>query len=159
MIILKSDEPNLQARPLWKREDYKTATSALMCLQQEHGEGIPHIPNMRTRQHNTLDLTIQRNFAMARPELANVLLDTDFILFWVTVAKFSTVARVANRRMARPKVAGDMVSEDNRRFVFNYFQEAGANIVSIVAKVASSFKISLQYCTFTSHVVVASRHW
>ena len=64
---------------------------------------------------------------MAQPELANELLDIDFIFFFVMVTKldmvelstlgnFSTLARVATRRMARPKVVGGMVSEDNRRF-------------------------------------------
>ena len=68
-------------------------------------------------------------FGMAQPQLANVLLDTDFILFFVMVTKldmvelstlghFSTVARVATRRMARPKVVGKMVSEDNKGFMF-----------------------------------------
>ena len=66
---------------------------------------------------------------MAQPELADVLLDTDFILFIVvvtkldmvelsTLGKFSTVARMATRRMARPRVVGEMISEDNRRFMF-----------------------------------------
>ena len=70
-----------------------------------------------------------RKFVMTQPELADVLLDTDFFLFFVMVTKldmvefstlgnFSTVARVAIRRMARPKVVGEMVSEDNRRFMF-----------------------------------------
>ena len=64
MIFMRSDDPNPQAGPLWRREDYLTSTSALMCLQQEQGGGIPHIPmHMRTRQHNTLDPTIQRNLA------------------------------------------------------------------------------------------------
>ena len=35
MIFMRSDEPNPQSGPLWKREDYKSSTSALMCLQQE----------------------------------------------------------------------------------------------------------------------------
>ena len=59
---MRSDDPNPQAGPLWKREDYKTSTSALMCVQQEQGKGVPHIPmHMSTRQHNTLDQTIQQN--------------------------------------------------------------------------------------------------
>ena len=59
---------------------------------------------------------------MAQPELADVLLNPDFILFFVmvrkldmvefsTLGKFSTVTRVATRRKARPKVLGEMVSE------------------------------------------------
>ena len=35
-----------------------------------------------------------------------------------TLGKFSSVARVATRRMARPKVVGEMVSEDDRRSMF-----------------------------------------
>ena len=127
MIFMRSDEPKPQARPLWKREDYNTPTGALMCLQQEHGKGVLHIPiQMRTRQYNTLDPTIQQNLEWLSQ---NVLLETDFILFFVmvtkldmvefsTLEKFSTVARVATRRMARPKVVGKMVSESNRRFMF-----------------------------------------
>ena len=62
-IFMRSDDPKLQAGPLWKREDdYKTSTVALMCLQQEQGKVVPHIPiQVRTRQHNTLDPTIQQN--------------------------------------------------------------------------------------------------
>ena len=59
---------------------------------------------------------------MAQPELADALLNTDFILFFVMVTKpdmvefstlgtFSRVARVVTRRMARPKVVGEMVSK------------------------------------------------
>ena len=115
---------------MWKREDYKTSTSALMCLQQEQGKDVPHISiQMRTRQHNIIGSYHSTKFGMAQPELADVLLDTDFILFFImvttldivefsTLEKFSTVARVATRRMARPKVVGEMVSEDNRRFIF-----------------------------------------
>ena len=84
MIFMRSDDPDSQAGPLWKREDYKTSTSALMCLQQEQGKGMPHIPMpMRTRQHNTLDRRIQQNL-----EPADALLNTDFILFFVMVTKF-----------------------------------------------------------------------
>ena len=62
MIFMRCDDPNPQAGPLWKREDYKTSTSALMCLQQEQGKCVPHIPiQIKTRQHNTLDPTIQQN--------------------------------------------------------------------------------------------------
>ena len=62
MMFMRSDDPNPRAGPLWKRDDHKTSTSALMCLQQEQGKGVPHIPmQMRTRQHNALDPTIQRN--------------------------------------------------------------------------------------------------
>ena len=61
MILMRSDDPNSQAVQLWEREDYKTSTSALMCLQQVQGKGMPHIPmHMTTRQHNTLDPTIQQ---------------------------------------------------------------------------------------------------
>ena len=62
MIFMRRDHPNPQAGPLWKREDFKTSASALMCLQQEQGKCVPHIPiQVRTRQHNTLDPTIQEN--------------------------------------------------------------------------------------------------
>ena len=55
---MTSVDPNPQARPLWKGEDYKTSTSTLMCLQQEQSKrSTPHIPmHMMTRQHNTLVL-------------------------------------------------------------------------------------------------------
>ena len=93
MIFMRSDDPNPNAGLLWKKEDYKTSTSALMCLQQEEGNGVPHIPIQMTTK-----------FGMAQPELADLLLDTDFILFFVmvtkldmvefsTLGKFSTVAR------------------------------------------------------------------
>ena len=153
---MRSDDPYSQAGPLWTREDYKTITSALMCLQQEQGKGMPHIPMpMRTRQHNTLDRTIQQYL-----EPADALLNTDFILFFVMVTKldmvefstlgqFSSVARVATRRMARPKVVGEMVSEDNRRFMFIFALRT--NSVSTVAKVDLSSQFSLQSCTFTSY--------
>ena len=156
MIFMRSDDPYSQAGPLWTREDYKTITSALMCLQQEQGKGMPHIPMpVRTRQHNTLDRTIQQYL-----EPADALLNTDFILFFVMVTKldmvefstlgqFSSVSRVATRRMARPQVVGEIVSEDNRRFMF--ILALRTNSVSTVAKVDLSSQFSLQSCTFTSY--------
>ena len=62
MIFMRSDDPNPQAGSLWKIQDYKTSTGALMCLQQEQGKGVPPIPIlMRTRQRNALDPLIQQN--------------------------------------------------------------------------------------------------
>ena len=62
MIFTRSDDPNPQAGSLWKIQDYKTSTGALMCLQQEQGKGVPPIPIlMRTRQRNALDPPIQQN--------------------------------------------------------------------------------------------------
>ena len=105
-------------------------------------------------------------FGMAQPKLADILLATDFILFFVmvtkldvvkfsTLGKFSAVARVATRRMARPKVVGEMVSEDNRRFMCT--PASGnwqrTNTVSTFDQVALSSHISLQSCTFISHEV------
>ena len=63
---------------------------------------------------------------MAQPELANVFLDTDFILFFVMVTKldmveFSTLGKFSTvARMARSKVVGEMLSDDNGRFVFTH---------------------------------------
>ena len=79
-----------------------------------------------TDEDKTLDPTIQQNFGMAQPGPADAPLDTDSILFFVMVTKLdivefstlgslSTVARVTTRRLARPKVLGEMVREDNRR--------------------------------------------
>ena len=91
-----------------------------MCLQQEQRD--------KTAQH--IGPYHSTKFGVAQPGLADVLLDTDCILFFVmvtkkldmvefsTLGKFSTVARVATRRMARPKVAGEMVSKDHRRVRF-----------------------------------------
>ena len=77
MIFMRSDEPNPQAGPLWKREDYKSSTSALMCLQQEQGD--------KTAQH--IGPYHSTKFGVAQPELADVLLDTDCILFFIMVTK------------------------------------------------------------------------
>ena len=120
---MRSDDPDPQAGPLWKREDYKASTSALMCLQQERGKRYASYSDAyddKTAQH--IGSYNSTKFGMAQPELANVLLTTDFILFFVmvtkhdmvefsTLGKFSTVARVATRRMARPEVVGEMYFE------------------------------------------------
>ena len=117
----------------------------LMCFQQEQGKGMPHIPmHMRTRQH------------MAQPELADVLLDTDFMLFFVMVTEvdmvgFSTVARVATKRIARPKVVGEMVSEDNRRFMFT--QTDADEYWFNCCPSCPEFSFLFQSCAFISHVV------
>ena len=66
-----------------------------------------------------------------------------------TLGKFSTVARVATRRVARSKVVGQMVRTDNDRFMFRLAQGnlLRANTVSTVAKVdlsshaLSSFRV------------------
>ena len=101
-----------------------------MCLQQEQGKKCTSYSDTyedKTAQH--VGSYHSTKIGMAQPELADVLLDTDFILFIVvvtkldmvelsTLGKFSTVARMATRRMARPRVVGEMVSEDNRRFMF-----------------------------------------
>ena len=81
MIFMRSDEPNPQAGPLWKREDYKSSTSALMCLQQEQKD--------KTAQH--IGPYHSTKFGVAQPELADVLLDTDCILFFVKVTKKSGI--------------------------------------------------------------------
>ena len=118
MIFTISDDPNSLAGPLWKREDYKTSTSALMCLQQEQGKGVPHIPmHMRTRQHNTLDPTIQQILVwlsqnwqtyFSTPTSSSSSSWSQNSTWWNSQhGKFSTVARVATKRMARPDVVGE----------------------------------------------------
>ena len=124
MIFVRSDDPNPKAGPLWKREDYKTSASALMCLQQEQGKCVPHIPiQVRTRQHNTLDPTIQENVEWLGQNWQTYFSTptSSSLSSWSqnsTWRTFSTVARVTTRRMARPKVVGEMVSEDNKRLMF-----------------------------------------
>ena len=40
MLFLRSVDSNLQAAPLWKREDYKPSADALVSFQQDQVKGV-----------------------------------------------------------------------------------------------------------------------
>ena len=63
LLHMRSVDPIPQAGPLCAREQYKPSTHALVSLQQDHSQGVPEIPlHLRTRQHNTLDPTVQQHW-------------------------------------------------------------------------------------------------
>ena len=60
-----------------------------LSFREEQGRTNTHIPkNMRTRQKNTLDPELQRILEWLGPKLENVLLNTDFVFFFVIVAEW-----------------------------------------------------------------------
>ena len=87
-ITMKSSDPNHQPGPMWKREDYRATTKALVTHFAEQGRN-PIPKPLRTRQRNTMG----PDFGMAQRELENVLARTDFVIFFVNVTKL-----VATRR-------------------------------------------------------------
>ena len=63
-LCMRSVDPNRQAGPLCPREHYRPSAHALVSLQRDQGKGVPQIPlQLRTRQHNTLDPTVQQHLA------------------------------------------------------------------------------------------------
>ena len=67
-ITMKSNDPNPQSEPMWKREDYRATTIALLSLREEQGRTNTKIPkNMRTRQEDTLDPELQRKLEWLSP--------------------------------------------------------------------------------------------
>ena len=60
-LFMRSVDPNPQAQPLCKREDYRPSADALVSLQRDQSKGVPQIPlHLRTRQHDTLDAAVQQ---------------------------------------------------------------------------------------------------
>ena len=54
--------PKSPSRTIVEKRRLQKNNKCAVCFQREQGEGVPHIPiQMRTRQHNTLDPTIQQN--------------------------------------------------------------------------------------------------
>ena len=107
---------------------------------------------------------------MAQPELADVLLDTDFMLFFIMVTKLdmvecSTLEKIlssgecGNQKNGKTKSGGRNgkrrrqtihVRTSIRKLIAD---EYWTNIVSTVAQVALSSQIFVQSCTFINHVV------
>ena len=58
---MKSSDPNLQAGPMCKSEDYKATTKLLLSLREEKGKAITCFPKKkRTRHRNVLDTKLQQ---------------------------------------------------------------------------------------------------
>ena len=119
---------------------------------------------------------------MAQPELADVLLDTDFILFFahghktrhggiLNTGKILNSGESGNQKNGKTKSGGRNGKRRQQTIhVHTSIRKLmRTNIVSAVAQGALSSQISLQSCTFISHVVffffeqkntdVAARHW
>ena len=61
-ITMKSSDPNHQPGPMWKREDCRATTKALVTLRAEQGRNPTFIAkSLRTRQRNTFDPDLQRH--------------------------------------------------------------------------------------------------
>ena len=110
MLFMGSVDPNPQAGPLWKREDCKPLANALVSLQQDQGKGVPQSSvtfEDKTAQHigsHTPTTFGVVEFQLAAAFLFIFIFHMDRKLDMVelsTLGKFSTVARVATRRMAR----------------------------------------------------------
>ena len=60
-ITLKSNDPNPQSGPMWKREDYQATTQALLSLREEQRRTNTFYPEKYEDQaENTLDPELQR---------------------------------------------------------------------------------------------------
>ena len=165
-LFMRSLDPNPQAGPSLKREDYKPSANALVSLQRDQGKGVPQnsvTSEDKTAQHigsycpTTLGM-VEFQLTPAFPVI--FIFDMDRKLNMVelsTLERFSTVERVATRRMATSTVVGQMVRKDSDRFMFRLAQEnlLRANTVSTVAKVdlSSNSLCSLAHssCSFFSH--------
>ena len=153
---MRSDDPNPQVVQLWEREDYKTSTSALMCLQQVQDKGMPHIPmHMTTRTHNTLDPTIQQKL-----EWLSQNWQTQFstpVFGWMDKTRHGGILNTGknlssgesgNQRSGKTKSGR---RNGKRRQQSSIRKLMRTSVVSTVAQVALRFQF-LQSCTFTSHV-------
>ena len=142
---MRSVDPDPQAGPLRTREDDEPSTHALVSRQQDQCKGVPQIPlHLRTRQHNTLDLSPitlwEVEFQLAAAFLVIFIFDIDRKLNMVELS------------MARSKVVGQVVRTDNDRFMFRLAQGnlLRANTVWTVAEIDMSSNSLLQSCTFSS---------
>ena len=103
---------------------------------------------------------------MIQPELADALLDTDFILFFVMVTKFDMVEflldtwkilnSVESGNQKNGKTKSDGRNGWRRQQTIHVHtsmrKPTRTNIVSTVAQVALSSRMSLQSCAFISRV-------
>ena len=115
-LFMRSLDPHPQAGPLWKREDFQPSANAFVSFQRDQGKGVPQIPlHLWTRQRNTLDPAVrqhlawlsfnwQRHFSSSSSSTWTEKLNTVEL---PTLERFSTVERVATRRMATSKVVGE----------------------------------------------------
>ena len=95
-ITMKSNDPNSQSGPMWKREDYRAITKAVLSLCEEQGRTNTYIPKKWDQAEKHGGPRTARKTGKAEPRLENMLLNADIVLFFFKVAEL-----VGRHSMAR----------------------------------------------------------
>ena len=103
---MKSNDPNPQSGPMWKREDYRVTTKAVLSLREEQGRTNTYIPKIyEVQAEKHIGPRHSTKTGMAEPTLENAPLNTVFGLFFVMVAELVGRHSSARRSLGRSPMA------------------------------------------------------